>query len=69
MTVERVGQQFLELKDGEGRRSIVRIGSIQCVSDSDELQNECLMTVANRTFVVHVPLDDLRQMLAGPAPK
>jgi hypothetical protein len=67
MTIERVGLQFLKLTDGEGRRNIVRIGSIQIASDTDEMRNECFLTVANRTFVVDVPLDDLEEMLDGPA--
>jgi hypothetical protein len=68
MAIERVGYQFLELTDSEGRRNIVRIGSIQCISDSDEMHDECFLTVANRTFLVRAPLDEVRELLSGPAP-
>ena len=54
---------FIEVVDEDGLRNIVRIGSIQRISDVDELAEETYLTVAGKVLLVRTPLDEFRELL------
>ena len=50
---------FLEFHDENGCRHLIRLNSIQWMSDSDPCQDETLITAVGRTIQVHKPLDEI----------
>ena len=54
--MQRFGQ-FLLFRDCDGVRHLVRIGSVQVLSDADVDCQECLLVVANRMYRVPVSLE------------
>ena len=54
--MQRVGQ-FLLFRDCDGVRHLVRLGSVQVLSDADLDCQECLLVVANRMYRVPASLD------------
>jgi hypothetical protein len=62
-------KHYLEVMDADGCRHLVRISSIQWLSDSDACRNETLLTAAGRT--VHVPfeLDVVRRLIEPVFPR
>jgi len=62
ITARRVGA-FLEVRDEEGCRHLLRVNTIQAISDTDVLQNETLITAGGRTIRVHHALDEIAHML------
>jgi len=66
MNADRVGP-YLAVIDGDGCRHMIRIASIQMVSDGDQCRDTTVMVVAGRALTVTGPLDDFLPMLAiGP---
>ena len=59
---------FIEVVDEDGLRNIVRIGSIQRISDVDELAEETYLTVAGKVLLVRTPLDEFRELLDQTGP-
>ena len=64
MTIEILGNGFIEVLDEDGMRNLVRLNSIQRICDVDEIRDESYLTVAGRTILVRAPLDELRQIVA-----
>lgn len=61
MTVEsgeRIGS-FLVLVDSSGCRHLVRVGSVQLVSDTDPCQSDTTVVVAGRPLHIPLPLDEV----------
>lgn len=65
MKIERVGP-YVEIVDEEGCRHLIRRTSIQWVSDTDSLQNECYITASGRTICVRMPLDEVLEVILEP---
>jgi hypothetical protein len=65
MAIQRVGSGFIEVVDEDGLRNIVRIGSIQRLSDVDEMAEETYLTVAGKVLLVREPLEEFRDLLEG----
>ena len=63
MAIQRVGSGFIEVVDEDGLRNIVRIGSIQRLSDVDEMAEETYLTVAGKVLLVREPLEEFRDLL------
>lgn len=60
--VERIGP-YLAVTDGDGLRHLIRIGSIQMLSDGDLCRDTAIIVVAGRAIVVAEPLDTLAPLL------
>jgi len=54
--MQRFGQ-FLLFRDCDGVRHVVRLGSVQVLSDADVDCQECLLVAANRMYRVPVALE------------
>lgn len=54
---------FLEFRDEGGCRHLIRLTSIQWMSDSDPCQDETLITAVGRTIQVHKPLDEVVRVI------
>lgn len=50
---------YILLEDADGLRHVVRVSSIQMLSDSDQCRDATVAVVAGRGFSVPVPLDEL----------
>ncbi|AWN41801.1 hypothetical protein U8607_13320 [Methylobacterium durans] len=61
--VRRVGN-YLQVQDGEGCRHLLRVTSVQALSDTDPLRNETFITAAGRTIRVLQPLDEIVELVA-----
>ncbi|KAB1069226.1 hypothetical protein [Methylobacterium planeticum] len=61
--VRRVGN-YLQVQDGEGCRHLLRVTSVQALSDTDPLRNETFITAAGRTIRVLQPLDAIVELIA-----
>ena len=61
--VRRVGQ-YLQVQDGDGCRHLLRVTSVQALSDTDPLHNETFITAAGRTIRVLQPLEAIAALLA-----
>lgn len=48
--VRRVGN-FLQVQDGDGCRHLLRVTSVQALSDTDLMRNETFITAAGRTII------------------
>lgn len=57
--------QFIELVSEEGCRHVVRVASIQLISDVDVLRDSTVIVVAGRPIVVPVKLDEILDMISG----
>ncbi len=73
--VRRVGN-FLQVQDGDGCRHLLRVTSVQALSDTDLMRNETFITAAGRTIRVTQPLDEIVDLVApgertapGPGPR
>lgn len=64
MRVERAGG-YLTVIDDRGCRHLIRIGSIQCLSDGDPCQDTTVVVVAGRPITVPVPLDTVLDTMTG----
>lgn len=62
--VRRVGK-YLQVQDGEGCRHLLRVTSVQSLSDTDPLRNETFITTAGRTIRVLQPLEQIADLI-GP---
>jgi len=49
----------LMLADGDGIRHVIRIGSIQLLSDTDPCRDSTTAVVAGRPLMIPQPLDDV----------
>ncbi len=61
--VRRVGN-FLQVHDGDGCRHLLRVTSVQALSDTDLMHNETFITAAGRTIRVTQPLDEIVELVA-----
>lgn len=61
--VRRVGN-FLQVQDGDGCRHLLRVTSVQALSDTDLMRNETFITAAGRTIRVTQPLDEIVDLVA-----
>ncbi|MGU3537565.1 hypothetical protein [Methylobacterium sp. A54F] len=61
--VRRVGS-YLQVQDGDGCRHLLRVTSVQALSDTDPLRNETFITAAGRTIRVPQPLDEIVALVA-----
>ncbi|MBE7197410.1 hypothetical protein ACLBX9_20115 [Methylobacterium sp. A49B] len=61
--VRRVGN-FLQVQDGDGCRHLLRVTSVQALSDTDLMRNETFITAAGRTIRVTQPLDEIVELVA-----
>lgn len=61
--VRRVGA-YLQVQDGDGCRHLLRISSVQAVSDTDLMRNETFITAAGRTIRVPQPLDEIVRLIS-----
>jgi hypothetical protein len=61
--VRRVGN-FLQVHDGDGCRHLLRVTSVQALSDTDLMRNETFITAAGRTIRVTQPLDEIVELVA-----
>lgn len=61
--VRRIGG-FLQVQDGDGCRHLLRVTSVQALSDTDLMRNETFITVAGRTIRVPQALDDIVELIA-----
>lgn len=61
--VRRVGS-YLQVQDGDGCRHLLRVTSVQALSDTDLLRNETFITAAGRTIRVLQPLDAILGLIA-----
>ena len=61
--VRRVGA-YLQVQDGDGCRHLLRVSSVQAVSDTDLMRNETFITAAGRTIRVPQPLDEIVPLIS-----
>lgn len=61
--VRRIGA-YLQVRDGDGCRHLLRVSSVQAVSDTDLMHNETFITAAGRTIRVPQPLDEILPLIA-----
>ncbi|HJE22100.1 MAG TPA: hypothetical protein K8W01_00355 [Methylorubrum populi] len=61
--VRRVGA-YLQVQDGDGCRHLLRVSSVQAVSDTDLMLNETFITAAGRTIRVPQPLDEIVPLIS-----
>ncbi|WP_336490745.1 hypothetical protein [Methylobacterium nigriterrae] len=61
--VRRVGN-YLQVQDGDGCRHLLRVTSVQALSDTDILRNETFITAAGRTIRVPQPLHEIVELIA-----
>ncbi|GJD59445.1 hypothetical protein [Methylobacterium dankookense] len=61
--VRRVGS-YLQVQDGDGCRHLLRVTSVQALSDTDPLRNETFITAAGRTIRVPQALDSIVGLIA-----
>ena len=61
--VQRVGNS-LQVQDGEGCRHLLRVTSVQALSDTDPLRNVTFITAAGRTIQVPQPLEQAAELIA-----
>ncbi|SFF11995.1 hypothetical protein [Methylobacterium sp. 13MFTsu3.1M2] len=61
--VRRVGN-FLQVQDGDGCRHLLRVTSVQALSDTDLMRNETFITAVGRTIRVTQPLDEIVDLVA-----
>ncbi|KAA0125834.1 hypothetical protein CIW48_01690 [Methylobacterium sp. P1-11] len=61
--VRRIGN-FLQVQDGDGCRHLLRVTSVQALSDTDLMRNETFITAAGRTIRVTQPLDEIVELVA-----
>jgi hypothetical protein len=61
--VRRVGN-FLQVQDGDGCRHLLRVTSVQALSDTDLMRNETFITAAGRTIRVPQPLDEIVPLIS-----
>ncbi|GEP05281.1 hypothetical protein [Methylobacterium oxalidis] len=61
--VRRLGS-YLQVQDGDGCRHLLRVTSVQALSDTDPLRNETFITAAGRTIRVLQPLDQIVELIA-----
>lgn len=61
--VRRVGN-YPQVQDGEGCRHLLRVTSVQALSDTDPLRNETFITAAGRTIRVLQPLEQAAELIA-----
>ena len=54
---------FLCIRDSDGLRHLIRISSVQLVSDADPLADAVLLTAANRTLHLPFPLEEIAAAL------
>lgn len=67
-TEGRVGG-YVVFIDNEGRRHALRPHSISCVSETDPLGDEVMLTIGmSRTILVREPLDSVLRLLETVAP-
>jgi hypothetical protein len=59
-------RSYLEVTDADGCRHLLRIGSIQWLSDVDICRNETLLTASGRTIHIPLELDVLKELLETP---
>ena len=56
------------MQDGDGCRHVLRVTSVQALSDTDLLRNETFITAAGRTIRVLQPLDAILGLIAPGEP-
>lgn len=61
--VQRVGS-YLQVRDEEGCRHLLRVTAVQALSDTDPLRNETFITAAGRTIRVPQSLDAIVGLIA-----
>ncbi|MGV7034757.1 hypothetical protein [Methylobacterium symbioticum] len=61
--LRRVGS-YLQVQDGDGCRHLLRVTSVQALSDTDPLRNETFITAAGRTIRVPRALDSIVELIA-----
>ncbi|AWN35189.1 hypothetical protein [Methylobacterium radiodurans] len=61
--VRRVGSD-LQVQDGDDCRHLLRVTSVQALSDTDPLRNETFITAAGRTIRVPQALDSIVELIA-----
>ena len=59
MSAGRRGGNVLQVHDGDGCRHLLRVTSVQALSDTDLMHNETFITAAGRTIRVTQPLDEI----------
>lgn len=65
--VRRVGN-YLQVQDGEGCRHVLRVTSVQALSDTDPMRNETFITAAGRTIRVPQALEEIVALIAPDEP-
>ncbi|ABY28781.1 hypothetical protein [Methylorubrum extorquens] len=61
--VRRVGA-YLQVQDGDGCRHLLRVSSVQAVSDTDLMHNETFITAAGKTIRVPQALDEILPLIS-----
>ena len=66
--VRRIGA-YLQVQDGDGCRHLLRVSSVQAVSDTDLMHNETFITAAGKTIRVPQALDEILRFPADDEPE
>ncbi|MCP1558865.1 UNVERIFIED_ORG: hypothetical protein M2438_002955 [Methylobacterium sp. SuP10 SLI 274] len=61
--VRRIGA-YLQVQDGDGCRHLLRVSSVQAVSDTDLMHNETFITAAGKTIRVPQALDEILPLIS-----
>lgn len=55
-------RRYLELTDSDGLRHLIKVSSVQWLSDFDTCRDETLLTAAGRTIHLRLDLDVVRDL-------